>query len=60
MKLLPVAMCMMNLASFSSGLLEGRLKINALRFMMLYALTILPALRGDLMPFFEILSIPPS
>ncbi len=56
----PVAMLSMNLASFASGLMEGRVKINAARFAVMYALTIVPAIRGDYYPFIGVLSMPPS
>ncbi len=57
---MPVAMLGMNLASFASGLAEGRIKINAARFAVMYAFTVLPAIRGDYYPFIGVLSMPPS
>lgn len=39
-------------------ILEARFKPNALRFFLLYTLTIPPAIKGDLFPYFVILSTP--
>lgn len=58
---LPLASFLMNFASFSQGMVfEGRLKVGAFKFSVLYMSTIPSAMRGDLDPYFQVLSLPPS
>lgn len=57
--LLPLGMTTLNVASLCAGVVfEKRFRENAMRFSLLYASTIPSALRGDLTPFFTVLSQP--
>ena len=57
---LPLLMATMNVVSFTSGLMRGVIKVNALLFTMRYLHTVKPAAKGDLTPFLTVLSLPPS
>lgn len=55
----PVAMTGFNVLSFAVGVLgEGRIKFGAAQFTVLYGLTVLPALRGDIVPFCTVAAMP--
>ena len=58
--LLPIAMVLMNLVQVVSGIVAegGVIKHTQSRFMVMYALTIPHAVRGDLVPFMQILCMP--
>lgn len=58
--LFPVGMTLMNLSSLLMGVGEGRLKVGAAKFTLLYASTIPAAMRGDLAPFTAVLCQPGS
>lgn len=59
--MLPVGMVAFNILYFLSGLLgEGRVKINTVRFAVLYAATIPFAVKGDLHPFFMVVTSCPD
>jgi len=56
---MPLGMTLLNVASLYSGLVyEKRFRESALKFMFLYASTIPSAVRGDMVPFFTVLSQP--
>jgi len=56
---LPVAMTGWNVLYVAYGVfVEYRIKATALRYMVMYATTIPAALRGDLEPFFAVLTMP--
>lgn len=58
-RFLPLVMVAMNVVLFVFTLLaEGRVKPNCLRFAFMYAATVVPALRGNLDPFFVVLTQP--
>ena len=57
--LMPLSMVLLNVTSFATGLMyEGRVKESAVKFGLMYATTIPAAARGDLNPFFTVLSQP--
>jgi hypothetical protein len=56
---MPAAMCFMNATRLVTVLAtEGRIHPNALKFTVLYWMTIRPAMRGDVQPFLQILALP--
>ena len=59
--LFPVGMTAWNVIYFVYGLVaEGRIKVNALRFVVLYGATIPASFRGDMTPFYLVLSSSPD
>jgi len=60
MALLPILATVFNVAYFTLGLLgEGRIKPNTVRFGLMYAATIAPAMKGDIEPFMLVAMQPP-
>ena len=55
---LPATLTLLNVVNFAQGMALGRFKPNAARFALAYAATILPAARGDLSPFIQVMTIP--
>ena len=57
--MLPVLMTMKNVLLVTAALIgESRLKPQAFVYIFLYANTILPAMKGDVQPFIEVLARP--
>lgn len=57
--MLPIGMTMLNATSLVSGLVnEGRIKVGAAQYSVLYASTIPAAMRGDLQPFIIVVTRP--
>lgn len=55
----PIGMTLFNIWSLATGILwEGRIREGAWKFSLAYATTIVPAMRGDLIPFFTVLCRP--
>lgn len=58
---MPLMMVAYNAVYVVFGLLvEGRVKMNAARYLVAYTLTIRPAMNGDLMPFIQVCCQPPG
>ena len=55
-----IGMVLVNAMSIAFGLLaEGRIKAGAAQFMVMYAMTVRPAVNGDPEPFLTVLCMPP-
>lgn len=60
-RFLPIAMVLWNVLYLIIGLLaEGRVKPNAARFAVMYSMTVVPAMRGDMDPFLVVFMQPPT
>lgn len=60
MWMLPAGMAVFNSAFFVLTLIaEMRVKPNVLRYAVMYSMTVVPAMRGDLEPFNTVFTMPP-